>query len=254
MFSLTLRNKLLILQVVRFLMISTLCVILLNGYRKINAHFLLLSHANSIGEIVLHIRQLEESFLLKEEVDFQKLRNSISLAKSKLETLKNERNRVKSKVLIQDMIEEFEIYGSELAILKDTLENGTSAPELFQEDEIFQDVKKRGEHLSLYMNSLVNAEEIFVGKVINSFAWLLITIIAIAMVMGIVTSIWLWEKLFLPLKAIADATHDITQNTFAPFQVGSEKDEIHNVFKAINNMSVELEKQQETLLEAQKLS
>ena len=248
MSSLTLRNKLLIQQLVRFLMISLLCAFLLNGYSKINAHFLLLSHANSLGEIVLHIRQLEESFLLKEKIDFAKLKNSIGLAKSKLETLKNERKRVKSKVLIQDMIEELESYGGKLDLLRDTLQRGNSSP------EIFHDVKKRGEHLSLYMNSLVNTEENFVKRVIRSFFWILITIIGISMIMGIWLSIWLWKKLFLPLKAIADATHDIAQDKFAPFQVGKGKDEIHNVFLAINNMSVELEKQRENLVEAQKLS
>lgn len=248
MFSLTLRNKLVILQVIRFLMVSTLCVILLNGYHKINAHFLLLSHANSLGAIVLQIRQLEESFLLKEKVDFQELRNSVDLAKSKLETLKNERQRVKSKVLIQDMLQDLEIYGTEMDILKDTLGNGGSSP------EIFQDVKKRGEHLSLYMNSLVNAEQNYVQKVIRSFAWLLMTIIFTTMIMGIITSAWLWKKIFLPLKAITDATRDITRKTFAPFQLGKEKDEINYVFRAINTMSAELEKQQESLVEAQKLS
>ncbi|MCK4838220.1 MAG: hypothetical protein KAS94_05415, partial [Desulfobulbaceae bacterium] len=248
MFSLTLRNKLVILQIARFLMVSTLCVILLNGYNKINAHFLLLSHANGLGEIVLQIRQLEESFLLKEKVDFQELRNSVDLAKAKLETLKNERQRVKSQILIQDMMQDLEIYGTEMDILKDTLGNGSSSP------EIFQDVKKRGEHLSLYMNSLVNAEQNYVKKVIRSFAWLLMTIIFTTMIMGIVTSAWLWKKIFLPLKAITDATRDITQKKFAPFQVGKEKDEIHYVFRAINTMSAELEKQQESLVEAQKLS
>src|SRR5210317_228954 len=104
MFTLTLRNKLVIQQVGRFIVISSLCVLLLNGYYKINAHFLLLSHANSLGEIVLHIRQLEESFLLKEKVDFHKLLNSIDLAKLKLTDLQSERKRVKSKVLIQNMM------------------------------------------------------------------------------------------------------------------------------------------------------
>ncbi len=31
-------------------MINWLCVLLLNGYLKINARFLLFSHANSLGE------------------------------------------------------------------------------------------------------------------------------------------------------------------------------------------------------------
>jgi len=248
MFTLTLRNKLVLLQMIRFLMVSTLCVFLLSGYQKINAHFLLLSHANSLGEIVLEIRQLEESFLLKEKVDFQELRNSVDLAKSKLEILKNERQRVKSKVIIQDMIQDLEVYGVEMDILKNTLENGSSSP------EIFDDVKTRGEHLSRYMNSLVNAEQHYVERVIRSFAWLLMTIIFVTMIMGIITSGWLWKKIFLPLKAITDATHDIAQNTFAPLEIGKEKDEIHYVFKAINTMSVELEKQRESLVDAQKLS
>ena len=229
-------------------MTSTLCILLLNSYTRINAHFLLLNHANSLGEIVLQIRQLEESFLLQEKVNFNQLRNSISLANLKLENLKNERKRVKSKVLIQGMIDELEIYGRELDILKDTLGKGNSSP------EIFQDVKIRGEHLSLSMNSLVATEQNFVQRVFRNFVWLLLTIIAVAMIMGIATSLWLWEKLFLPLKAIAEATHDIAQDKFAPFEVGKEKDEIQNIFTAINNMSVELESKQESLVEAQKLS
>lgn len=248
MFPLNLRNKLVILQSARFLMISSLCIILLNGYYKIDAHFLLLSHANHLGEMVLHIRQLEESFLLKEVVSFQKLKSSIDLAKSELETLRTERRRVKSNILIQDMIQGLEQYEEELDILKESLENGPTSPAVFQE------VKKRGEQLSLYMNSLVNAEQNYVQRVIRSFAWLLITIMAITMTMGIFISIWLWKKLFLPLKAIADATHDIARNAFAPFKVGKEKDEIHTVFTAMNNMMIELEKQRESLVEAQKLS
>ncbi|MFO7605373.1 MAG: HAMP domain-containing sensor histidine kinase [Desulfurivibrionaceae bacterium] len=247
-FTPTLRNKLVALQVARLIMISSLCVLLLNGYQKISSHFLLLSHANGLGEIVLQIRQLEESFLLKEAVDFHKYLDSIDLAKSKLENLKDERRRAKSKILIQDMIQELEIYGEDLGILKATLEDGSSSP------EIFDDVKIRGEHLSLSMNSLVNAEQNYVERVIRRFAWLLITIIVIATLMALVTSIWLWRKLFLPLRAIAEATNDIAQNNFAPFKVGKADDEINNVFKAINNMSVELERQRESLVEAQKLS
>jgi signal transduction histidine kinase len=248
MISFTLRNKLAFLQILRFVMTSSLCILLLNGYFKINAHFLLLSHANSLGEIVLRIRQAEESFLLQENVNFAKLQSSIELVKLKLETLKNERKRARSKVLIQDMVKELEIYEGELETLKNSLENGGTSQEMFRE------VKKSGEHLSLYMNSLVDAEQNYVKRVINSFAWLLITIIVIAMIMSMVTSFWLWKKLFLPLKSIAQATQAITANTFAPFQVGKANDEIHNVFQAINNMSVELEKQQETIVEAKKLS
>jgi len=236
------------MQVARFLMISSLCALLLNGYYKINAHFLLLSHANSLGEIVLHIRQLEESFLLKEKVDFHKLLNSIDLAKLKLENLQSERKRVKSKVFIQNMMEELDLYASELDTLKNTLGKNNSSL------EIIQDIEKRGEHLSLSMNSLVSTEQNYVKGVIRSFAWLLLTIIAVTIIMGFVTSLWLWEKLFLPLQTIADATHNIAQNTFVPFQVGKEKNEIHDIFRAINNMSVELEKKQESLIEAQKLS
>ncbi|MCA1765539.1 MAG: HAMP domain-containing protein, partial [Desulfobulbaceae bacterium] len=247
-FTPTLRNKLVALQVVRLIMISSLCVLLLNGYQKISSHFLLLSHANSLGEIVLQIRQLEESFLLKEAVDFHKYLDSIDLAKSKLENLKDERRRAKSKILIQEMIEELEIYGESLGILKATLEDGGSSP------KIFDDVKIRGERLSRSMNSLVNAEQNYVERVIRRFAWLLMTIIVIATLMALVTSIWLWRKLFLPLRAIAEATNAIAQNTFAPFKVGKADDEINNVFKAINNMSVELERQRESLVEAQKLS
>ncbi len=52
------------------------------------------------------------------------------------------------------------------------------------------------------MNALVNAEQNFVKRVIRSFAWLLITIIVVTMIMGIITSLWLWKKLFLPLKTL----------------------------------------------------
>ena len=248
MFTLTLRNKLVIQQIVRFLMISSLCVLLLNGYYKINAHFLLLSHANSLGEIVLHIRQLEESFLLKEKVDFHNLLNSIDLAKLKLESLQSERKRVKSKVLIENMMEELDSYANELDILKSTLVNNKYPL------EIIRNIEKKGEHLSLAMNSLIITEQNYVKGVIQSFAWLLLSIIFVAMITGIITSLWLWEKLFLPLKTIANATYDITEDTFVPFQVGKGKDEIQNIFRAINNMSIELKKQRESLVEAQKLS
>ncbi len=248
MFSTNLRNKLALQQVLRFLMISSLCILLLNGYNKITAHFILLSHANSLGQIVLQIRQLEESFLLKEKVSFPELKSSIDLAKSKLEDFKNERKRVKSQILIEEMLQEFEIYGRELDILKNTLEKSRESR------EIFQDVKIRGEHLSLDMNALVDAEQNYVKQIVRHFAWLLMAIIAVTILMGIITSLWLWKNLFLPLGAIEKATHDITKKRFAPFQIGTEKDEIHNIFKAINIMSVELEKQQESLVEAQKLS
>ena len=248
MFTLTLRNKLVIQQIVRFLMISSLCLLLLNGYYKINAHFLLLSHANSLGEIVLHIRQLEESFLLKEKVDFYKLLNSIDLAKVKLKNLQSERKRVKSKVFIENMMEELDSYANELDTMKTILVNDKYPL------EIIQNIEKRGERLSLAMNSLVTTEQNYVKGVIQSFAWLLLSIIFVAMITGIITSLWLWEKLFLPLKTIANATYDITEDAFVPFQVGKGKDEIKNIFRAINKMSVELKKQQESLVEAQKLS
>jgi signal transduction histidine kinase len=104
------------------------------------------------------------------------------------------------------------------------------------------------------MNSLVTTEQNYVKGVIQSFAWLLLSIIFVAMITGIITSLWLWEKLFQPLKTIANATYDITEDAFVPFQVGKGKDEIQNIFRAINKMSVELKKQQESLVEAQKLS
>ena len=43
--------------------------------QKINSHFLLLNHANSLGAIVLEIRQLEESFLLNNCCDACELKN-----------------------------------------------------------------------------------------------------------------------------------------------------------------------------------
>jgi signal transduction histidine kinase len=248
MFTLTLGKKLVIQQVVRFLIITSLCALLLNGYYKVNSHFLLLSHANSLGEIVLGIRQLEESFLLKEEIDFKKLLNSIDLAKLKLESLKNERKRIKSKDLIQHMMQEFDLYASELGLLKHTLGNNSSSL------DIFQDIKRKGEDLSLSMNSLVKTEQNYVKGVIESFAWLLLSIIAVAMIAGIIEFLWLWEKLFLPLKTIANATHDIALNKFVPFQVRKGKDEINNIYRAINTMTVDLEKQRKSLVEIENIS
>ncbi len=247
--SLSLRQQIILIQVSRVFMAAILCASLLNSYKKFNAHFVLLNHANDLGEIVLHIRQLEEGFLLGEVgVDYQKLKNSIGLAKKNLEKIKGERKRIKSQFLIQNMIQELDVYWGDLDALKASLVKGAASPAMFV------GIKDRGEHLSLSMNTLVKAEQNHIQGVIEHIVWVLLALVVAELLMSIVVSAWFWKRVIMPLKAVAKATSEISQNTFVPFHAAGSRGEIYDVFTAFNKMSAELDKQRDILVESKKLS
>jgi signal transduction histidine kinase len=114
--------------------------------------------------------------------------------------------------------------------------------------------RERGKALVDLSQSLVSFERLRIIQIVQSLkTQLLISLGMIILAGGLLLPV-IFKKIIRPLRDIEITTHRIAQGDFRPIAVPDTRDETQRVVEGFNRMICELEKRQDQLVQAKKLS
>lgn len=117
-----------------------------------------------------------------------------------------------------------------------------------------EEIRHYGKIISEISEHIVNDEKTQIHSMVSLLREQLIVWSSVAIFIGIILSLLIVSFVFKPLAAIKRATQAIARGRFSRIEVINTKDEIQQVMEAFNIMVQELERRQDQLIQAEKLS
>lgn len=116
------------------------------------------------------------------------------------------------------------------------------------------EIRQYGKKISEMSKDIANDEKKLIHSMITLLREQLVIWSSVAILIGIALSLLIVNFVFKPLAAVKRATEAIAQGRFRRIEVINSKDEIQQVMEACNIMVRELERRQDQLIQAEKLS
>jgi signal transduction histidine kinase len=212
----------------------------------------ILEFSYSIHNIVLEARRFEKNFFLyghKESLEENKrmLKDAINLDKKIVETDAN----LAVNPRVKDLDREIRVYINTIDELLAIKNNGNLDSD---NTKIVNKIRQQGKIISEISEEIVNFEKNKIHMMIALLRGQLISWSAMAIFIGIMLAILIVYYIFKPLSVIKKATVDIAQGKFRRIEVVNTRDEIQQMMEAFNIMVSELERRQDQLIQAEKLS
>lgn len=120
--------------------------------------------------------------------------------------------------------------------------------------ETTEEIRHYGKIITEISEDIVNFEKTQIHSMVDILRDQLISWSSLAIFIGIVLSFLIVYFVFKPLSVIKKATEAIGQGRFKKIEVINTRDEIQQVMEAFNIMVSELERRQDQLIQAEKLS
>jgi two-component system, NtrC family, sensor kinase len=205
--------------------------------------------ADDLRNITLELRRYEKNYLLYGSVeDLKENQHYIDLGLNILGRLDPDIKSLEGAPQVNLLRQEFLNYKKIMAEMSSMGEAQARAHELEEQ------LRERGKRLVELSHQLADFERQKILKIIQRLKTQLLTSIGIFLVLGGFLSFIVSRKILQPLKTIEKTTHRIAMGNFAPLPVLDTRDETQRVVEAFNRMVQELEKRQDQLLQAKKLS
>ena len=205
---------------------------------------IVIERVDDFSNIILEARRYEKNYLLygKEE-DFDE---SIHYVDRGVALLRNVHSNISDPESRRQIgaIEEMIIY------YRQGMENIRQTPN----PVLLENLREMGKHLVDEAIKLSAHERV---KIIHIIRWLKVSIVCSAIVLvgvGLLLLNFINSRVIRPLRSIEKATNDIAQGKFTPLANHQSHDEISRLVDALNHMVTELERRQEQLIQAHKLS
>lgn len=207
--------------------------------------------ADDLSNIVLEIRRYEKNYLLYlSQEDLQENQMYVQQARQIIEGIASETRGLSIDLELTKLGRELATYEEALKLLATCVRS--RSPPLCGTPE--DHVRESGRKLVESSHLLVTIERAKIFDVLSTLENSLLLSLAILVVMGTVLVLFVGVKIVLPLRRIEKTTLRIAQGDFTPLEVKKSGDETQRVLEAFNRMITELEKRQEQLLQAKKLS
>jgi len=205
--------------------------------------------ADDLSNKTLEIRRSEKNFLLYgSRSDLEENRRFIQNGLDLLSTLDTEVKGLAGSPKVHLIRQEFLSYKDIMEQIS-AMNEHESVPR-----ELEEQLRERGKRLVELSHQLVNFERKRILEIINTLKTQLLTSLAIFVVLGGFLSFIVSRKILHPLKTIEKTTLRIAMGNFKPLPVLNTRDETQRVVEAFNRMVQELEKRQDQLVQAKKLS
>lgn len=249
-FSLSIRNKVIIglsLSLLAVVFIGSLSYSYLAAIEK-KLH--VVEIADDLSNIILEIRRYEKNYLLySSQEDLTENRRYIREGADKLLSLLPEVQTLRIAPEMDRLDQQLRKYAA-------TMEQRSACAQAISPecDEIEERVRERGKELVELSQILVKVEREQIIKILRSLKNNLLLSLGILVAVGGVFIFLVGAKILRPLRTIEKTTLRIARGDFTPVSVGRSGDETQRVMEAFNRMIAELEKRQEQLVQAQKLS
>jgi signal transduction histidine kinase len=205
--------------------------------------------ADDLRNVTLELRRYEKNYLLYGSAeDLKEHQHYIQVGLDILSKLDPDVKGLEGAPQVNLLRQEFLNYRKIMAEMTSRGEDQSISHEL--EDQL----RERGKRLVELSHQLADFERQKILKIIQRLKTQLLTSIGIFLVLGGFLSFIVSRKILQPLKTIEKTTHRIAMGNFAPLPVLDTRDETQRVVEAFNLMVQELEKRQDQLLQAKKLS
>ena len=247
--NLNLRQKVILGLVTGILAIGFIGIISYHYLQVIELKQHFVEVADDLSNKTLEIRRSEKNFLLYgSKNDLEENRRFIQDGLNLLSTIESEVKGLEGAPKVQFIRQEFLSYKDIMEQIS-SLSEGQSIPRGLEEQ-----LRERGKSLVELSHQLVSFERQKILEITGTLKTQLLTSLAIFIVLGGFLSVFVSRKILQPLKTIEKTTLRIAMGNFNPLPVLETRDETQRVVEAFNRMVQELEKRQDQLVQAKKLS
>lgn len=249
-FSFGLSTKILIMLVFYITAITMMAYVSYEDLVTTEKKIEVLELSYGIHNMVLEARRFEKNYFLyghKESLEENKriIQEALERGQQVIQTDTNLAINPKLKKLDQD-IKSYLATVDALQALPATDDRNKTA--------IAETIRGQGKGIGELSEEVAKYEKSLIHRMITMLRGQLLTWWSIAVSVGIVLSALIVYFIFKPLYVIKKATVDIAQGKFKKLQVINTRDEIQGVMEAFNIMVKELERRQDKLIQAEKLS
>ncbi|MEJ2430734.1 MAG: ATP-binding protein [Deltaproteobacteria bacterium] len=208
---------------------------------------------HELHDTLLEARRYEKNFLLyggKENLD-EALAN-LERGKKVYLRIHPDVMGLKGVTYLERLESEMERYGHLLRELEE--EKGGKNPSPRSADQIEAEIRQVGKDLVDLSLRLSDFEHSRVQQIVKSLKAKVLISASILLLLGLFLTVLVSRKIVKPLTVIERTTQRIAEGDFEPLPVVQTRDETQSVVEAFNRMISELEKRQDQLVQAQKLS
>jgi signal transduction histidine kinase len=249
-FSLSIRNKVIIGLTLSLLAVVFIGSLSYSYLATIEKKLHVVEVADDLSNIILEIRRYEKNYLLYgSQDDLTENHRYIQEGASKLSSILPDVRTLRIASEINRLDQQLRGYAGAMDQRAACMQTSAAAC-----NEIEERVRENGKALVELSQVLVKVEREQILKILSTLKRNLLLSLAILVAVGAVFIFWVGAKIVRPLRTIERTTLRIAQGDFSPLAVGKSGDETQRVMEAFNRMIAELEKRQEQLVQAQKLS
>ena len=259
-FTLNIRRKVIVGLTAILLVVGSLAVL---SYRHLLAverkqHFV--EMADDLSNTILEIRRYEKNYqLYGSDEDLSEYRKYIDEGMATLRRITPEGQELEAAGPMLHRIDREliaycelmqQVTGKGMAGRQNTANSQTGADDLQLQDQL----RERGKTLVELSQALVSFERQRTLTIIRGLKLQLVISLGVFIIMGSLLIPFVAQKIIRPLRTIEESTFRIAKGDFRPLTILETHDETQRVLDAFNHMIAELERRQDQLLQAEKLS
>ena len=208
---------------------------------------------NDLHDTLLEARRYEKNFLLYGQRDsYEDALAYLERGKEVYLRIHPDVRGLKGVSYLEMLENEMLRYGQLLREL--AAEKGKDNPSPRSKDEIEAEIRQVGKDLVDFSLRLSDFEHTRVQQIVQSLKTKILFFASILLLLGLFLTVLVSRKIVRPLTVIEKTTQRIAEGDFKPLPVVQTRDETQSVVEAFNKMISELEKRQDQLVQAQKLS
>jgi two-component system, NtrC family, sensor kinase len=215
---------------------------------ELKQHFV--EFADDLNNAILEARRYEKNYLLYGSgQDLQENRQYVQEAMDLLRKVSPEVKDFKGAPLLGRLGQEIAVY----ATLMERM-SGSAGERHPPDPQVEEQLREHGKNLVGMTQQLVSFERQRILNIIRTLKAQLISVLGIFLGLGGFLIAIVASKIIRPLRVIEKTTLRIAEGDFRPIPVLDTRDETQRVVEAFNRMVAELERRQDQLLQAKKLS
>ncbi len=249
--SLNIRQKVILGLTVMLAVITAIGLMSYHYLREIERKQHFVEVADDLSNTILEMRRYEKNYLLYgSSQDLNENRKYVNLGLETLKRISPEGLELRAAPVLKRLAQELSAYSDLMQRLASrSQEAGASG-----DNDLEEQLRERGKNLVDVSLELVSFERRRILSIITTLKAQLVASLGLSLVVGAFLIPIVARKIIKPLRVIEKTTLRIAEGDFRPLPVMQTHDETQRVVEAFNRMIAELEKRQDQLLQAKKLS
>ncbi|MFC1813676.1 ATP-binding protein [Thermodesulfobacteriota bacterium] len=250
---LTIRQKVVLGFILSIIAVLILGIVAYRNLLRIEKKLTFVVIGHELHDDLLEVRRYEKNYLLYNgRENYEAAVFNLEKAKNVSLAIQSDFKGLEGATYLAELRSEIDSYEKMLKELL-ALSESESLNKL-KRDEIEKHLRETGKNLVDLSLKLAEFEHSRIKQILQVLKRDLGYLSLIFLILGIFLTMLVTRKIVRPLSVIEKTTNRIAQGDFNPLPVVQTKDETQSVVEAFNKMIAELEKRQEQLVQAQKLS